>query len=97
MCKEGEVVRLRNGVSVPQLGLGTSHNGGFSQQAVELALKRGCRHIDTAQRYGSEEGVGRALAAWPREDIFITTKETTTIVATVGINRNKNRRDLPRI
>jgi diketogulonate reductase-like aldo/keto reductase len=43
---------------------------------VGWALEAGYRHIDTAQAYGNEESVGRALAASgvAREDVFITTK-----------------------
>ena len=41
-----------------------------------LGLELGYRHIDTAQAYGNEASVGRALRASgvPREDVFITTK-----------------------
>jgi len=43
---------------------------------VTQALQAGYRHIDTAQAYGTELGVGRAIAASgiPREELFITTK-----------------------
>ena len=67
---------LSNGVTIPQLGLGTSHQGGFSLEAIKHALLVGCRHIDTAQRYGSEEGVGKAVteSGIERKELFITTK-----------------------
>lgn len=44
--------------------------------AVSLALKLGYRHIDTAQVYGNEAAVGRAIqsSAVPRSEIFVTTK-----------------------
>jgi diketogulonate reductase-like aldo/keto reductase len=44
--------------------------------AVSLALKLGYRHIDTAQIYGNEAAVGRAMvgSAVPRSEIFVTTK-----------------------
>jgi len=69
-------VTLSNGVAIPQLGLGTSHQGGFSLEAIRHALLVGCRHIDTAQRYGSEEGVGKAVteSGIERKELFITTK-----------------------
>ncbi|KAL7879546.1 hypothetical protein SRHO_G00018000 [Serrasalmus rhombeus] len=70
-------VRLSNGLSIPALGLGTSHNGGYSQEAVVYALEEcGIRHIDTAKRYGCEEALARSLSESrvPREDIWITTK-----------------------
>ncbi|KAL7876526.1 hypothetical protein AOLI_G00114890 [Acnodon oligacanthus] len=70
-------VRLSNGLSIPALGLGTSHNGGYSHEAVVYALQEcGIRHIDTAKRYGCEEALARSLSESrvPREDIWITTK-----------------------
>jgi diketogulonate reductase-like aldo/keto reductase len=44
--------------------------------AVRWALELGYRHIDTAQAYGNEESVGRALreSGVPREEIYVTTK-----------------------
>eukprot|EP00090_Calanus_glacialis_P025013 TRINITY_DN3885_c0_g1_i1.p1 TRINITY_DN3885_c0_g1~~TRINITY_DN3885_c0_g1_i1.p1 ORF type:complete len:286 (-),score=89.24 TRINITY_DN3885_c0_g1_i1:442-1224(-) len=61
---------------MPQLGLGTSHQGGYSEEAIRHALLVGCRHVDTAQRYGSEEGVGKAVmeSGLDRGELFITTK-----------------------
>jgi diketogulonate reductase-like aldo/keto reductase len=46
------------------------------EDAVRWALEAGYRHIDTAQAYGNERSVGRALrdSGVPREEIFITTK-----------------------
>jgi len=45
-------------------------------ETARAALDAGYRHIDTAQAYGNEEGVGRALAdsGLAREEVFITTK-----------------------
>ena len=69
-------VKLANGVELPQLGLGTSHHGGFSEETFCFALGQGLRLIDTAQRYGSEEAIGRCIARMgrQREDLFLTTK-----------------------
>ncbi|XP_077061002.1 putative oxidoreductase ZK1290.5 isoform X2 [Siphateles boraxobius] len=70
-------VRLSNGLNIPILGLGTSHNGGYSHEAVLYALQEcGIRHIDTAKRYGCEEALGKAVAdsAVPREELWLTTK-----------------------
>ncbi len=64
-------------VRMPQLGLGTYKVPDDQvQQVVETGLALGYRHIDTAQMYGNEAGVGRALAAAavPGEDLFITSK-----------------------
>ncbi|MFI7275417.1 aldo/keto reductase [Streptomyces sp. NPDC049879] len=62
---------------MPQLGFGVFQvPDDEAESAVTAALAAGYRSIDTAQAYGNEEGVGRALASsgLPREDLFITTK-----------------------
>jgi diketogulonate reductase-like aldo/keto reductase len=63
---------------MPVLGLGVWQvpNGPECENAVRWALELGYRHIDTAQAYGNEESVGRALrdSGVPRGDVFITTK-----------------------
>jgi len=69
---------LADGNSIPVLGLGVWQvpNGTTTVNAVRWALELGYRHIDTAQAYGNEEGVGRALeqSGVPRDEVFITTK-----------------------
>lgn len=69
---------LKNGVSVPKIGLGVwqARSGGEAYRAVTEALRSGYRHIDTAAIYGNEEDVGKAIrdSGIPREDIFVTTK-----------------------
>lgn len=62
---------------MPKLGLGTwPMKGAAAQAAVEGALGLGYRHIDTAEMYGNEAEVGRAIAAsgLPRDTVFVTTK-----------------------
>ncbi|WP_435195659.1 aldo/keto reductase [Natronomonas sp. EA1] len=63
---------------MPTLGLGTWKNDDQSQcaESVQTALETGYRHIDTAQIYRNEEGVGKGIAAAdvPREDVFLATK-----------------------
>lgn len=62
---------------IPILGYGTYPlTGPECTACVEMALDAGFRHIDTAQMYGNEADVGRALAATrlPREELFIATK-----------------------
>ncbi|KAA0203705.1 hypothetical protein HAZT_HAZT010296 [Hyalella azteca] len=55
---------LKNNVKMPILGLGTSHYGGFSGAAVQHAVRScGCRHIDTAKRYGVEAAIADAVQA----------------------------------
>ncbi|KAG7229297.1 hypothetical protein INR49_012955 [Caranx melampygus] len=59
-------VPLSNGLQIPILGLGTSHDGGFSHDAIIYALTEcGVRHIDTARRYGCEEKLDLYLMHWP--------------------------------
>lgn len=68
---------LANGVRIPQLGLGTwPMNDDEAAVTVAEALRLGYRHLDTAENYGNERGVGEGLrrAGLPREEVFITTK-----------------------
>ena len=69
---------LADGNQIPQLGLGVWQvpDGSTTVNAVRWALELGYRHIDTAQVYGNEESVGRALreSGIAREQVFITTK-----------------------
>ena len=72
-----ETFTLSNGVEIPKLGLGTwfiSDTGVVD--AVKEAVKIGYRHIDTAQAYQNERGVGEGIraAGIKREEIFVTTK-----------------------
>src|SRR6201982_4028785 len=65
------------GISLPQLGLGTYRmQGDACRAAVESALGLGYRHIDTAEMYGNEEAIGAAIAASgvARKDLHVTTK-----------------------
>lgn len=68
---------LSNGVQIPKLGLGTWFiNDKDVVQAVKDAASIGYRHIDTAQAYGNENGVGEGIRACGinRADMFVTTK-----------------------
>jgi diketogulonate reductase-like aldo/keto reductase len=75
---DGGALVLADGNPIPMLGLGVWQvpNGPECVNAVRWALELGYRHIDTAQAYGNEESVGRALhdSGVPREEVFITTK-----------------------
>jgi diketogulonate reductase-like aldo/keto reductase len=70
--------RLADGNEIPLLGFGVWQvpEGSECGAAVRSALEAGYRHIDTAQAYGNEESVGRALreSGIAREQIFVTTK-----------------------
>jgi diketogulonate reductase-like aldo/keto reductase len=76
--KEGRARPLADGNRIPLIGLGVwqVEPGEETEKSVRWALELGYRHIDTAQAYGNEESVGKALADSdvPREDIFLTTK-----------------------
>ena len=68
---------LNNATTIPQLGFGVFQIPPEStKEAVLTALRTGYRHIDTAQMYGNEQGVGEAIAesGVPREELFVTTK-----------------------
>jgi diketogulonate reductase-like aldo/keto reductase len=75
---DGRARLLADGTEIPLLGLGVWQipDGPECENAVRWALELGYRHIDTAQGYGNEESVGRALrdSGVARDDVFITTK-----------------------
>jgi 2,5-diketo-D-gluconate reductase B len=67
----------RSGEEVPVVGVGTwQMETETASESVSTALELGYRHVDTAQAYENEAGVGRAIAASSvdRDDIFLTTK-----------------------
>ena len=78
LTTDGRARVLADGNEIPLLGLGVwqVESGPECENAIRWALELGYRHIDTAQAYGNEESVGRALrdSGVPREDVFITTK-----------------------
>lgn len=72
-----EFFELSNGLKIPKVGLGTwLIDNDKVEEVVECALEAGYRHIDTAQAYGNEEGVGKAIrkSNIARQDLFITSK-----------------------
>lgn len=73
-----ETYTLSNTLNIPQIGFGTWQltEGEEAYKAVTHALKVGYTHIDTAQIYGNEHSVGRAIrdSGLARESIFLTTK-----------------------
>jgi 2,5-diketo-D-gluconate reductase A len=74
----GQTRVLADGTEIPILGLGVWQvpDGPECENAVRWALEAGYRHIDTAQAYGNEASVGRAVrdSGIPRQEVFITTK-----------------------
>ena len=70
---------LNNGVSIPQLGLGTYRLGSSDESvynAVRSAIDLGYRHIDTAAFYQNEAPIGKAImdSGVSRDNLFVTTK-----------------------
>ena len=76
-----EYAQLNNGVRMPMIGYGTYRTPQRNaERLVSDALQIGYRHIDTAQCYGNESGVGAALAnsGITRDELFVTTKTWTS-------------------
>ena len=72
-----ETYALSNGVHIPTLGMGTwVIDDDKAADAVTDAAAVGYRHIDTAQAYGNERGVGEWVrgSGIPRDELFLTTK-----------------------
>jgi 2,5-diketo-D-gluconate reductase A len=70
-------IALNNGVEIPQLGFGVYQvPPEDTADVVSTALELGYRHIDTAEMYGNEKGVGEAVArsGIDRDEIFVTSK-----------------------
>ena len=79
-------VKLNNGVEIPQFGFGVFQvPPDETAQTVRAAFDAGYRHIDTAQMYGNEEGVGAGLRAsgLARDEVYVTSK----------LNNNNHRPD----
>lgn len=72
-----DFITLDNGVKMPMLGLGTWFiDDDKAENAVKTAVQLGYRHIDTAQAYGNEAGVGAGVrnCGVPREELFVVSK-----------------------
>ena len=72
-----ETVTLSNGIVVPKLALGTwLIDDDQASEAVRAAVSMGYRHVDTAQAYANEHGVGEGIRTCgvPREQLFVTSK-----------------------
>ena len=71
------VMKLSNGVEIPQLALGTwLIDNAKVTEAVKAAVSLGYRHVDTAQAYENEEGVGEGIRSCgvPRDQLFVVSK-----------------------
>ncbi|MDI6666711.1 aldo/keto reductase [Leuconostoc falkenbergense] len=97
-----DVYDLNNGIKIPKVGFGTwlIEKDSDAEQAVRSAIQAGYRHIDTAEAYGNEIGVGRGVreSGINRQDIFITTKLRAEIKnyeeAVKAINESLQKLDL---
>jgi len=70
-------IELNDGHTIPQLGFGVFQiPPDDTERAVSVALEAGYRHIDTAEMYGNEQGVGDAVRAsgLDRADVYVTSK-----------------------
>jgi 2,5-diketo-D-gluconate reductase A len=70
-------IDLHDGTRIPQLGFGVYQVPPEQTAAtVSAALEVGYRHIDTAQMYANEAGVGEAIQAsgLARDELYVTTK-----------------------
>jgi 2,5-diketo-D-gluconate reductase A len=70
-------ITLHDQTTIPQLGFGVFQvPPEETARAVEQAFEVGYRHVDTAQMYGNEAGVGEAIktSGLPREDLYVTSK-----------------------
>src|SRR3954466_94636 len=82
-------VTLNNGVTMPLLGFGVYQiPAEQTEQAVTDALAAGYRLLDTAEAYGNEEAVGRAIkrSGIARDELFVTTK---LWIADTGYDKTK--------
>ena len=72
-----EYYTLSNGIHIPKLGLGTWFiDNDTAADTIKQAIQIGYRHIDTAQAYENESGVGNGIknCGLARQDIFVTSK-----------------------
>jgi hypothetical protein len=94
----GRTVKFRDGTIVPALGQGSwrlgkgRHPQAAEEEALRTGLSLGMTLIDTAELYGSEELIGRAIAG-QRDRVFLVSKVWGSHVAGDGIARA--RRALP--
>lgn len=72
-----ENYQLNNGIEIPKVALGTwLIDNDDVADAIKNAIKLGYRHIDTAQAYGNEQGVGKGIreSGVDRSQLFVTDK-----------------------
>ena len=78
-------VKLNNGVEMPMISLGTwQYKPDVAESTVKLGLSLGFNHIDTANDYKNQAGVGAALAGRNRSSYFLTTKVPAQTIVSAG-------------
>jgi 2,5-diketo-D-gluconate reductase B len=85
-----DVISVKN-MTVPALGFGTwALSGNAAYQAIRMVLELGYRHFDTAQIYGNETEIGRAIrdSGLPRGEIFLTTKVAPSNLRRADVRRS---------
>jgi 2,5-diketo-D-gluconate reductase B len=85
-----DAITVKN-VTVPALGFGTwALSGNAAYHATRMVLDLGYRHIDTAQIYGNEGEIGRAIrdSGLPRAEIFLTTKVAPSNLRKADVRRS---------
>ncbi len=89
---EGRMVKFRDGTVVPALGQGSAglgkgkHPQAVEEEALRTGLSLGMTLIDTAEIYGSEEFIGRAIVG-QRDRVFLVSKVWPNHVAGNGVER----------
>lgn len=92
-----EYLKLNNGIPMPVLGFGTFMlNGENCEKAVLSAIKEGYCMIDTAEAYGNEAEVGKAIvkSGIDRSELFIVTKVNYKSYENVGITVEQSLKNL---
>ncbi|WP_367342093.1 aldo/keto reductase [Limosilactobacillus sp.] len=86
-----ENYQLNNGVEIPKMALGTwLIDNDDVAAAVENAIKLGYRHVDTAQAYGNEQGVGKGIreSGVDRDQLFVTDKVAAELKDYDGVTKS---------
>lgn len=86
-----ENYQLNNGVEIPKMALGTwLIDNDDVAAAVENAIKLGYRHVDTAQAYGNEQGVGKGIreSGVDRDQLFVTDKVAAKLKDYDGVTKS---------
>jgi diketogulonate reductase-like aldo/keto reductase len=82
---------LNNGVEMPMMSIGTwQYDESTAEQVVKDALSVGFTHIDTANDYNNQRGIGAALQGVDRNSYFLTTKVPSGSASVTAKNLQAN-------